>query len=244
MRNISVLLLIVLMGSYAFAQISPNDVIITEVFANADGADDNKEWFELYNTTDSLISLVGMQILDNDDDSHTISSQLSIQPHGYLVLGQSTDTAVNGGVNLDYAYGEDITLGNNDDELILLYSGNVVFSVGWGGYKTAPNVIMMDLPKDEPSKGESLGMNKTYYYGPVDSWKDQTIEFGTNGDKGTPGADNERAFEPDLKDFADLAAFWLDSNCTFDNDWCDFSDINQDGSVNIDDMHEIAKYWL
>ncbi len=244
MRILSVLLLIVLLGSYACAQISHNDIIITEIFANADGADDNKEWFELYNTTDSQISLLNLQIVDNDDDSHTITTGLAIQPHGYLVLGQSTDSSLNGGAPVDYPYGTDITLGNNDDEIILLFNGIVIYSVAWGDYKTSPYSIDMDLPSSEPSKGESVGMNKTYYYGPVDSWKKQDTEFGTNGDKGNPGEDNERAFEPDMKDFADLAAFWLQSDCSVDNDWCDFSDINQDGTANIEDMHEIAKYWL
>ena len=244
MKKSAFLMILLVFGSFAFGQLSPNSVIITEIFANADGSDDDKEWFELYNTTNTPLLLTGLEIKDNDDDIHMVSATLTILPHDYLVLGQSTDTSVNGGAPVDYAYGTDITLGNNDDEIILSYFGVLVFSVAWGDYKDSPNDIMMDLPGSEPSKGESVGMNKTYYYGPVDSWRKQDTDFGTNGDKGTPGFENERAFEPDMKDFADLAAFWFQSDCSIDNDWCDFSDINQDGSANIDDLREIAKYWL
>ena len=38
---------------------SVGDMIITEFFADTSGPDDNKEWFEIYNTTDHDTDITG-----------------------------------------------------------------------------------------------------------------------------------------------------------------------------------------
>jgi hypothetical protein len=47
----------------------------------------------------------------------------------------------------------------------------------------------------------------------------------------------------DLKDFMILASHWLAEDCV-DPDWCDQTDIDQDGSVDIKDITLFAPYWL
>jgi len=225
--------------------IDPNDVIITEVFANADGDDENKEWFEIYNTTDSAIDLNGVVFSDNDTDSHTITGSLIILSHDYLVLGESQNTSLNGGAPVDYAYANDITLGNTSDELVISQGTTIVYSIGWGGYKSSPSTIIAVLPANEPSKGESHGMNDIYYYGPTNnSWADQVSGFGTNGDDGTPGAHNDGVFSTDTTNLLELAANWLRIDGSQFNDWCGYTDINRDGNVNLIDFAIVADYWL
>ena len=79
--------------------VSVGDMIITEFFADTSGPDDNKEWFEIYNTTDHDIDITGWTIADNDTDSHTIggTSPVIVRTKGYLVLGTSTSISANGG---------------------------------------------------------------------------------------------------------------------------------------------------
>lgn len=74
-------------------------MIITEFFADTSGPDDNKEWFEIYNTTDHDTDITGWTIADNDTDSHTIggTSPVIVRTKGYLVLGTSTSISANGG---------------------------------------------------------------------------------------------------------------------------------------------------
>jgi hypothetical protein len=100
---------------------APGDVIITEVMQNPDDvADDDGEWFELYNTTASDINIDGWVISDNGSDSHTISNggSLIITANGFLVLGRNGIIATNGGVPVDYEYAS-FVLANSDDEIIL-----------------------------------------------------------------------------------------------------------------------------
>jgi hypothetical protein len=169
----------------------PGEIIITEFFADTAGPDDNKEWFEIYNATEHDIDITGWTIADNDTDSHAISgtNAMIVRSKGYLVLGNSTSTASNGGTPVDYAYGTNFTLGNSGDEIILLAGGTVIHSIGYGGYKDTPRPIMSNAGPS-PTQGVATGMALDYCDGPVDSWALQTATYGTLGNKGTPGAVN------------------------------------------------------
>ncbi len=46
-----------------------------------------------------------------------------------------------------------------------------------------------------------------------------------------------------LADFAILASYWLTTNCT-NPDWCDGTDLDVDGSVDINDLMLFCQYWL
>jgi hypothetical protein len=170
---------------------TPGDIIITEFFADTAGADDYKEWFEIYNTTDHDIDITGWTIADNDTDSHTIGTTIPVivLSKDYLVLGNSTSMSANGGTPVDYAYGTNFTLGNSGDEIILLAGGTVIHSIGYGGYKDTPRAIMSNAGPS-PTQGVATGMALDYCHGPVNSWALQTTTYGTLGNQGTPGAPN------------------------------------------------------
>ena len=170
---------------------TPGDIIITEFFADTAGPDDNKEWFEIFNTTDHDLDLTGWTIADNDTDSHTIggTNPVIVMSKDYLVLGNSTSMSANGGTPVDYAYGTDFTLGNSGDEIVLLAGGTVIHSLGYGGYKDTPHPIMSNAGPS-PTQGKATGMALDYCHGPVNSWTLQTTTYGTLGNLGTPGAHN------------------------------------------------------
>ena len=170
---------------------SPTGVIITEIFADAAGNDDGKEWFEVYNTTGSDINLAGWTIADNGEDSHIISGgdPVVVPAGGYLVLGESTDTEVNGGVAVDYAFGDDVTLGNSSDEIVLLAGGTVVHSVAYGEFTPAPLPIVSRVPSFA-LRGRSVGMALNYCTGPVRTWDQQTTVVSEDV-VGTPGGAND-----------------------------------------------------
>lgn len=172
--------------------VDPGDVIITEFMANVDGDDELKEWFEVFNTSNSDIDLNGWTIADNGSDSHVISSDtaVTVPSQGYVVLGESTDTALNGGASVDYAYGQDITLGNSGDEIVLLKDGVMIHSVGYGTYDTGTHVIMTSVDQT-PSSGAALGMAADYCYTPTTLWRNQNTTYNAAGDTGTPGQDND-----------------------------------------------------
>jgi hypothetical protein len=47
-----------------------------------------------------------------------------------------------------------------------------------------------------------------------------------------------------FRDFAALARFWMRNDCRRYNSYCDWADLNFDGSVDIDDLIEFMNYWL
>jgi hypothetical protein len=62
-------------------------------------------------------------------------------------------------------------------------------------------------------------------------------EFACGGDlDGDGGVDGE--------DFATFFAWWLETGCGPENDWCEWADTNQDGAVNMDDLLEVIINWL
>lgn len=167
------------------------DLIISELLANADGDDEYKEWFEVFNTTPHTIDLAGWTISDNGSDSHTISSSsLLIPSKSHLVLGRSANTNLNGGVPVDYAYGSDITLGNSADELILKSGDTVITSLGYGAYEPQP--VPISVPVKTPlTSGYALGVATDYCEGATQPWVMQTSTYGAGPDTGTPGKAND-----------------------------------------------------
>ncbi|MGA2914584.1 MAG: GLUG motif-containing protein [Sedimentisphaerales bacterium] len=47
-----------------------------------------------------------------------------------------------------------------------------------------------------------------------------------------------------FRDFAIFAQYWMREDCRVYNDYCDFADLNFDGSVDFDDLIELMSYWL
>jgi Lamin Tail Domain len=87
-------------------------LVINEVMANPVGAVSSEqplEWVELYNAGTLPVDLQNLVIADSSASGrrpyHQINTSLVVPAGGYVVLGGSTNTSLNGGAPVDYSYG-------------------------------------------------------------------------------------------------------------------------------------------
>lgn len=191
------------------------DIIISEIMQNPSAVNDSDgEWVELYNTTESPIDINGWYIKDQDNDTHLISSggTLTIEANDYLVLGVNSDSATNGGVNVDYQY-SDFTLGNSSDEFQIVWVDEllIIDEVVYDNGETFPDPsgASMELNPDSFNYTDNdLGLN----------WHAGHTIYG-DGDLGTPGTANNGplpgvAFDPVPADEATSVSTITDLNWT------------------------------
>jgi len=153
-------------------------VVITEIMANPSSVSDSYgEWFEITNTTDTIISLDGWTIKDNGSDMHLIqieNQDVAIDPGQFFVFARSGNLSSNGGVVSDYVY-SGFSLSNTEDEMILVDSeGAVVDEVQYDSEWNFSSGISKEI--HEVDLDNNL----------VENWFVSTISYGS-GDYGTPG---------------------------------------------------------
>ena len=117
-------------------QPGPGALVITEVMANPDVVTDTLgEWFEVCNTSGAPVSLDGLFLRHDANDSQAllpIQGAMVVEPWAYVVLGKSLDPALNGGVEVDYLLPADLSLTNTGDYLALeTEDGVVVDETSW-----------------------------------------------------------------------------------------------------------------
>jgi hypothetical protein len=162
------------------------DILITEIMNNPNTiADSDGEWFEVFNATGNPIDIIGWEISDDGSNSHIIASSVLIPPGQYAVLGRNGDTGVNGGVTMDYVYGNDIRLGNGADEVILTYLGTntVIDRVAYDNGATFPDRSGRSMTLDPNTFDEfanDIGFN----------WCRGETPYDVNN-MGTPGTGND-----------------------------------------------------
>ena len=195
-------------------------LVISEIMQNPSGSDTDKEWFEIYNPDAFDVDLNGWTIKDEGTNTHTISTSINITPNQYFVLCVNDNASENGGVTCDYDYPSSFSLGNTDDEIILL--DNLDLEVD--------RVVYDDVtfPDPDGASMELVDVNLDNNNG--SNWAESTSVFG-DGDKGTPGAvytPNIPPTQPVLNSPADTISLNVDDvtlNLTVqddDNDtmWC------------------------
>jgi hypothetical protein len=164
--------------------LSPGELLISEIYYNAPGSnDDDEEWFEVHNTSAAPIDLQGWTFKDNKNE-HVIAESVVVPPGGYVVLGQNADPAKNGGVTVAYGYGTAISLSNSGDELHLIAPDGkteidaVVFGAG-SPWPASVDGASIALAPDQmtPWANDAAA-----------SWCLSLQTFGTG--KGSPGAAN------------------------------------------------------
>ena len=167
---------------------NPGDIVITEFMNDTDLVSDTVgEWLEIYNTTGSAIDLDGWVLRDDGSDSYTFTETLLVPANSYFVLGRGPNDASNGGVILDFSYGDGVfTLGNGEDEIVLESPTAVeIDRVNYGSVN--------DFPDDGP--GTSIILDPTLSISSADNndgtnWCLSTTSYG-DGDLGTPGSVND-----------------------------------------------------
>ncbi|MBL4634712.1 MAG: lamin tail domain-containing protein [Kofleriaceae bacterium] len=170
----------------------PGQLIITEIQKDpcADqGAgcllnDISAEWFEVQNVSNVKLQLLNMIIRDDGIESITVSTPLTVAPGQRVVLGNNSNTALNGDVTLDYQYmAAFFVLANGADEIILV---NPLTSV-------EIDRVFYNTVNFPDFRGSSLSLDPDFYDGTSNddglNWCDGDVLYGP-GDFGTPGQVN------------------------------------------------------
>lgn len=170
--------------SFTLSYYQPGAIVINEVMQNPLAViDENGEWLELYNPNNFTVNLRGWVLTDDGTDNHTISpdADLLVAPGAFLVLGRSTDTGINGNTPVDYAYGTEYTLGNGDDEIVLLSGLYEIDRINYDNGATFPDPNGYSMELIAPALDNFQGAN----------WQTAlaSATYGA-GDRGTPGAVN------------------------------------------------------
>lgn len=174
-----------LAGQACEAGLVAGDLVITEVFADPAGADEGREWIELYNATSETISLAGVQVRSSKADGakargHVIGGG-EVPAGGYAVLGSSLPELAPPYVH--YGYGSALgELFNGEGGALSLACGGVELDavryqrVRAGRSRAFDGGVAPDAIANDAAE----------------TWCDSATPFGDAGDSfGTPGARND-----------------------------------------------------
>jgi hypothetical protein len=160
-------------------------LVISEIMIDSMADPDQiHEWFELYNPSDSVTyDLQGLWVGDTVLDLFEIDAPVLVRPGTYVVLGETDDQEMNGGVEVAFDWPDaDFNLTNGTDEVIL-YNPDLDLNIDDMGYTSAWFSVGAALNLD-PDSLNAIDNDS------MASWCDATMSFGTDGDLGTPGAAN------------------------------------------------------
>jgi hypothetical protein len=164
------------------------ELIITEIMIDLPGPDQGREWFEVYNTTDTAFSMTGLTIAtDSPTEKHTITDDFSIPPHSYAVLAQAglSTSELPDDIAVYYYYSGYLNFRNSQGELTLLDGDRVIDSVTWrdnGWWPIRSGMSMSLHPEALSAYSNDDALNWCLAWSPID---------GTDELLGTPGAPND-----------------------------------------------------
>ena len=183
-------------GDIIFTEFMANPCAFTEAAAKCTVLDDDGEWIEIYNTTDTDIDINGWLLQESNDNPHIVTDGVSvIVPAGdYAVLTKHCSSEENGGIEPDYCYPGDvdggfvnptIVLNNGKDKVELVWNDLIIDTLdyddtkGWFHDEAISTQLHIDkLDGVDNNDGANwCGASATSTYGP-------------GGDVGTPGAEN------------------------------------------------------
>lgn len=156
-------------------------LVINEILADALGNDMSQEWFELYNPGGEPVDVTGWQIKDCATQKLVLGSAV-VPAGGYLVLGASSDKAVNGDAPVKLAYGDGFYLPNTIGAILLYDPAGVL--VDQTRYSTFEPWTVFKV-------GKSLERVSPTSDGTVpESWETGKGTYGDSKNEGTPGKKN------------------------------------------------------
>ncbi|HOA13156.1 MAG TPA: MopE-related protein [Myxococcota bacterium] len=148
------------------------------------------QWIELKNLSDTPINVQGLVLMTSSlDGFHTISptSDMTLEPGALLVMGPATQSDLNGGAPVTYAYGNDIQMNPQADMVFLMKAGRMIDYVTWGS--SSIQIEQGFALSREPGSPTTV------------NWCRSRASFGA-GDHGTPGEENTYC-DDDLDTFSE-----------------------------------------
>jgi hypothetical protein len=150
------------------------ELVINEVMANPASPETDREWFELKNPTARTLDLSGCVV----DGSPRFAGVFPLVPGAVAVVGQSSDTSVNGGIVPTVV--STFALSNTTDTLTISCFGTAIDVVSWASTSDSDSYSLDPDFASAALNDDSGG----WCYNLSDSYGDGTA--GT----GTPGASN------------------------------------------------------
>ena len=218
------------------------DIIFTEMMPDpAEASDWKGEWFEIYNTTDAVIDLRGLELGSYRDVGETITEHLYLLPQEYFLLAVYSDSNVNGGITPDLTYTYSFLKQYGSDTLSLEVAGTEIDSISW-------------TINDWSQAGVSLNLSPIAFSGndndEASFWCPSTSTYG-DGDSGTPGTTNVDCslVDYDSDGYTALEGDCDDTNATLNPgaiEVCDGIDNDCDSLIDIDDdstQYQASETW-
>jgi len=131
-------------GGDCEANLLAGDLVITEIHANPEGADEGLEYFEIFNATTAPIDLTGLALISSrddmtDEDVHTMR-EATINAGQYFVVGGILDEFKE--PYMDYGAAADLSFRNSNGRLALRCKDVVVDETT---YAEAPSGASLEL---------------------------------------------------------------------------------------------------
>lgn len=167
------------------------DLVITEVFADyaapagGTGADEGKEWFEVYNASDRPVELEGLAIIHGRPDGSATPKQhvvtpITIAPGQYLTFGNSIKDLL--AAYIDYGYGPDLgdMFNTGGGKLELRCGTSLIDEAVYDGVRSGRSRQLTSAAAPDYQLNDDVA-----------NWCEaQDTEF-EGGNFGTPGTDND-----------------------------------------------------
>ncbi len=168
------------------SNIRTGTLVITEIFADAKGADTAREWFEFYNTSAVSVDISGLVLTSAREDGSSLArhriSEGSVAASDYFVVGNAVSDDLPEYV--DYSYGDDLNVGssrglpNTSGQIALRCNGDIIDVVVYQVIRSG-----VSLQFDGAKKADALGNDN------ADGWCASKSRFEVDG-LGTPGVGN------------------------------------------------------
>ncbi len=117
-----------LVTDVACDEMEPGDIVVTEIHANPDGRDGDREYIELFNASGAELALDGLVLATSKDDGSSLKSHrfgaVSVDAGDYLVVGNAALEPLP--AHLDYSYGKSLGSLRNSDARISISCGRLV----------------------------------------------------------------------------------------------------------------------
>jgi len=154
----------------------PGQLVITEIMVDPKTlSDTDGEWFELQNTTDTVLDVQGCTIDDGGKEPRPVSTRLIVQPHGLLTIARHDQPG------FTPSYVASISLGNAADSLAVQCGDVLIDRVSYDKAQDFPLIPGASMSLDANQTTEMLNDLPS-------AWCPARLSYGP--ELGTPGEPN------------------------------------------------------
>ncbi|NJK30969.1 MAG: lamin tail domain-containing protein [Deltaproteobacteria bacterium] len=163
----------------------PGDLVISEIMADPEGADEGQEWLEIYNATGATMDLQGLTLVYSKADgtgrkTHTVARSVEIPSGAYVVVGGLLDELAPATGFVDYGFANELgAFGNTAGYLAIEDAKTIIDEVYYEEATSGASRAFDGSKAPDASVNDSLA-----------EWCDSKTEFAPNV-FATPGVAND-----------------------------------------------------